>query len=309
MKLSIDFAFEGFRIVRQHPMVVLAWGIISLIGNGLALFALMAMAGPAFQELLQMNGNPAAAQDPQAVFALFNKLLPAYAVVILVSVLLGAIIACAVFRCVFETGKGAFGFLALGVDELRQILLGIVNVLLIFALEIVTLFAAVLVGGLIALVLSLISKPLAVLGVFVGIVIFIWLFCWGLLRLSLNSAQTFAEKKFNVFGSIAVTKGQTFTLLGGFIITAIMAMLVYGACMLIFTAIAAGVNHGDITSLPFFDQSRMMTPDGMKNPLVIAYFLVIYLLVTPLMMALFYGAPAAAYKMLRGHSPAVQNVF
>ncbi|HVZ29697.1 MAG TPA: hypothetical protein VG839_04845 [Asticcacaulis sp.] len=309
MKLSIDFAFEGFRIVRQKPQVVLAWGVISLIGNGLALYALMAMAGPAFQDLMKMQGSAAATQDPQAVLAVFAKLLPAYGVMILVAVIMGAIITCAVFRCVLESGKGGFGYLALGGDEIRQILLSIVNIFLIVGLELAALLAAGIIGGLIGLVLSMLAKPLAAIGFVVGFVIFIWFFCWGLLRLSLNSAQSFAEKKFNAFGSVSLTQGHAFTLLGGYIITGIMALLVYGACMIIFMAIAAGFSHGNVAALSIFDQTKMMTPDGMKNPLVIAYFVVMYLLVTPLMMALTYGAPAAAYNMLRGHTTQVQNVF
>ncbi len=303
MKLSIDFAFEGFRIVRQNPMVILAWGIVSLIVNGIAFYTLIAMAGPALQELMKVQTNPAAAQDPQAVFALLGQLMPALCIAILIGVVVGAVIMCAVLRCVLEPGKGGFGYLALGGDEIRQIVLGIINVFLFFGLYIAALIAATLVGGIVAVVLSLLAKPLAVIGVIVGVVVFIWFFCWAMIRLSLNSAQSFVEKKLNVFGSFSLTKGYSFTLLGGYLVMAIMAMLVSGLCILIFTAIAAGFNHGDVASLPFFDQSKLMNLESLKNPLVIAYYAMRFLLVTPLVMALAYGAPAAACKSLMGFTP------
>jgi hypothetical protein len=302
MKLSVDFAFEGFRIIRQNPIVILVWGVISLIGNGIGIYALTAMAGPELQQLQAMKGGANAATDPQVVFSLLGKILQAYSVLIPIVVVTSAIVICAVYRSVFDSRKGGFAFLALGMDELRQILLGIVMVFVFLGVYIVTGLIASIVGGLIFLVLTMVAKPLAFIGIVVGVVVFIWFFSWALIRLSLNSVQSFAEKKFNLFGSVALTQGHSLTLFIGYVVMGLMAILVYCLCLLIYAAIAAGVSHGQLSALAPLMQSggSMAALDGFKNPVVLAYYLVMYLLVTPLMMALSYGAPAAAYRVLAG---------
>ena len=44
MALPFDFAFEGFRIIRERPKLIAFWGVVSLFGYGVMAFILIALA-------------------------------------------------------------------------------------------------------------------------------------------------------------------------------------------------------------------------------------------------------------------------
>ncbi|ESQ76383.1 hypothetical protein [Asticcacaulis sp. AC402] len=302
-KLNIDFAFEGFRIIRQKPSAILFWGIILLIFNGGSMYALAALAGDA------LTGFDPQSSDPQAILSLYAKMAPAYAIIMPLAILQHAILSCAVYRGVLGETNSSFGWLRFGGAELRQILLMIIFFFLFIALYIGVVLAATIVGGLVAFALGLVSQNLAFVGIVVGVLVAIGAIFLIMTRLSLFGVQSFDQKKINLFGSWKLTAGNGWALFWGYVIMAIMILLVYLLCMVIFTVVAIVMSGGNFAAMqPIF--SGNLNVDMFLQPLYIAYMLVLNLLVMPLMMALSLGAPAAAYKQLIGSTKAkVENVF
>ena len=59
MKLSIDFAFAGFDIIKKNPVAVLLWGVAAMVFGLLASVLMVAMAGPAIMALQAQGETPA----------------------------------------------------------------------------------------------------------------------------------------------------------------------------------------------------------------------------------------------------------
>jgi len=304
VKLNVDFAFEGFRIVRERPQVVLCWGLLMLIGNGLAMYAFMQIAGDALAQMQAMAFHPSS--DPAQVMAVYQRVLPGYAVLLPVTVFINAIVSCAIFRVSLRDEAPGFGGILFGADELRQ--LGVM-VLWWLAYMGVTLICALVGGILVAIIGVALGSAGVAFGTILLVIIILGVILTFVLRLSLCGVQTFDERKINLFGSWAVTKPKWGTLLGGYLIALVMAMLVYGLCMAIFAFIIAAVNGGNVGALSPLSGPQAMGADLFHTPVGLAYVVVFYGIVQPLMVAITVGATAAAYKQLRGMSEGVEKVF
>ncbi len=307
MNLSIDFAFEGFRIIRQRPWLILFWGVILLIGNAAVITTLISMAGPALASL-QSPGNSA---DPAASLAALQHLLPAYGVILPLALLLQSILSCAIFRAVLEKSSSSFGYVRLGGDEIRLIVLYICFIFVMIGAEIVCIGAGAIAGALLGLLLGMVSKTLAGIGMFLGIAAGVIALIWVVLRLSLFAVQSFDQKKINLFGSWKLTEGHGWTLFGGYVVSFVMILLVYLLCLVIFGAIVVGFSGGNFAAMsPVFGKG-MTSMTAFLSPVMITYTILMNLFVSPLIMAISVGAPAAAYKALSGSvsKSQIENTF
>ena len=307
MNLSIDFAFEGFRIIRQRPWLILFWGVLLLVGNGAVMLVLINMAGPALASLQ----NPGNSADPSASLAALQQLLPAYGVILPLAILLQSVLSCAIFRAVLEKPSSRFGYVRLGGDEIRLILLYICFVFVMIGAEIVCVGAGAIAGALLGVVLGMVSQTLAAVGMFVGISAGVIALIWVVLRLSLFAVQSFDQKKINLFGSWKLTKGHGWTLFGGYVVSFVMVLLVYLLCLIIFGAIVVGFNGGNFAAMtPVFGKG-MTSMAAFMSPVMITYTILMNLFVSPLILAIMVGAPAAAYKALSGTvlKSQIENTF
>lgn len=299
MKLSLDFAFEGFRIIRHRPLVIPIWGVFLLIGFGLAYGLFFSMAWQPFMAFIQqMQASAGQAPDPMAMLQFYGKIGPAYLVMLLVSLVVQSIMACAVYRVVLGRPETSFGGLRFGGDELRQMLAGFLFFLLFIAIEIAWEIAGLVVGGILTVVLAMVSPKLVVVGsIITAVVIFGGIF-WTVAKLSLFGPQTFDEKKLNLFGSWKLTKGNSGTLLIGYVVAAVLMLLVEILCLVIFVVVVYAITGGHIVPpTPGPDMAKQLM--GLAIPVLVA-FGVLMLVLMPLMMAIFIGAPAAAYRTLAG---------
>ena len=295
MPLSLDFAFEGFRIIREKPKLILFWGVVLLIGGGLAQLLLVAIAGPDYERLQGLSPT----MDQAAALGFMTRALPnfasAFAGVLPIELVMSGVLSCAVFRAAWGEKDDRFGYLRFGADEWRQIAVQILLTLISFGLFFAILMAAVAIGSLFGANAQgeAVTAALLVFGlVFVA---------FALLRLSLCAVQSFDRKTVDIFGSWKLTAKHGWTLLGGYLVTAVMAVLVYLLCVGIFTAIVMLVNGGQMSAT---DQRPDMTSlQAYLKPLVIAGIVYINLLIAPLITALRLGAQAAAYRTLAGHAP------
>ncbi len=294
MPLSLDFAFEGFRIIREKPKLVAFWGLVLLIAGGLTQVLWVAIAGPdmeRFQALMQShdaNGltnfmQHAPTRISTAVFAT----LP-------IELVVNAILSCAVFRAVWGEKDDRFGYLRVGVDEWRQLAVQVLLLLVSFGLFFAVGIAAVAIGSAFGNNGQGVSVMVALL--VVGLVFVAFAF----LRLSLCTVESYDRKRVTIFGSWKLTARHGWTLLGGYVVAGIMSALVYLLCMIIFSAVASLASGGGLSA---GQQGDMTSLQAYLKPLTIAGIVYANLVVVPLVVALRFGAVAAAYRTLAGQTP------
>ena len=311
MDQNIDFAFEGFRIIRQKPILILFWGVVSLVLSGFMQWIMVTMLGPIMDQMMTMTAGATAATastaNVSAQLALLGKLLPMYGLILLASVIYYAVMNCAVFRAAFDSKDSGLGYLRLGGDELRQILVMILFFLLFMVIYIVALIAASIVGGIAAAVVSggMGNSPAAVGIVF--FVVMLLVLCplvWFAVRMSFYTVHSFATGKIDLFGSWKFTKGRFWILFAGYLVMFVMACLVMALFWAIFMGVTAvlGMNGLSLFSKMSGLGGNVSYGALYSNPLMIGYTLCSAFFLSPLLIALFAGAPAAAYRGFTGRT-------
>jgi hypothetical protein len=295
MAVPVTAAFEGFRIIRRRPVLMLFWGALILIGNALAFGAIIYWGGDALMSLF--SAGPALEDDPQLMLSIMADLAGPYVLMLLIMIFGQAILNCAVFRAVDEAPQTSFGYLRLGRDEWRLILLSILFFLLSMGVNI----ASSLVGMFIGLPLGLLMGEDS--GKLMAKLISLALYFYVLIRLSLCFVQSYDEQKINLFGSWGLTKGNVLNLIGVYIVAGVMAILVGALCIVIFALIAALAMGGNFEAL--LSLSETSTPEEVMNallalrPVLILYLLFGSVVIAPLLTAISSGTPAAIYKALK----------
>lgn len=260
---ATDAAFEGFRITREKPRILLIWAAFYLIISFLMPIVLVTMGGQDLMALETAANDPNA--DPAAALDNFAALAPLYAILLPAGLAVQAILAAAVYRAILRPTETGLGYLRLGADEARLTVLTVIY----FALTIVAVAAVVLVGGIGAgLAYSIMGTPLA--GVGLGL-FFLGLLFYVAVRLSLAPVMTFAEQRIAIFDSWRMTKGQFWKLVGAYGLAVCSVVVVLLLATVIFMAVAAVLAGGDIAAV-----AKIYTPDlssvgAYFTPLMIAY--------------------------------------
>ncbi len=300
MALNIDFAFEGFRVIRARPQLIPIWGLVLLVFYAGFFYMMATMMGPVFADLQNLSAGAGAATNPAAVMGIYQRILPMYGILIPGGLVFGAVMNCAVYRAVLEPANSAFGYLRLGGDELRMI-----GVNLLFMLVFIAAEFAIGIGFGIVLGVSAVAAPKAAgfVGVILGLVVF-GLVIWLWTRISLFTVQTFATKKINLFGSWSLTRGHFWTLFGGYIVVLVLAIIVEILFMIIF-GVATGLTSAFVhvapvapaaTSNPFNAFATVFA-----NPVLLVVMALFIVLLAPLMITIMIAPAAAAYRALTGH--------
>lgn len=286
MILSLDFAFEGFRILRERPRLLWLWGFVTLFGKGLGAMLLVALGGAPVEGLIHLGESGDVAQ----AWPLIVRAAPGVLAMQAASLVTAAIVGAAVARAVFGEPDDGLGFLKFGPRELQ----------LIVVLAIVSLFDLAIVGATIGLAVipALAANALATVwpvcvgfGLAVGGLIALWLNA----RLMFAVVQSFVERRIAVFDSFALTREPFWTLFGGWLLAWVLALVVMflgeevvaAVTSLIFGTAATG--RPDLTSLHAF-----LTLDNMVT------FGLIYAFVSPQTLAITLAAPMAAYRAVSG---------
>ncbi|MBW8881399.1 MAG: hypothetical protein JF615_08260 [Asticcacaulis sp.] len=307
-KLSIDFAFEGFRIIRQRPGLILAWGLVLLIGNAVAWGCALPLAWPVLKPFTEGTPFPT---DPMAIFAFVGSLILPLLVLLIITVIVRSIIDCAVMRLVLESPQKSFGYMRLGGDEFRIILFGIVMGLLLGVISFGISLVSGIIGGILTMALA--KTNAAFVGSLVQLLLYYGAYYYICIRLSLSKAQTFRQKSLNFFGSWEVTNGHVLTLLLGYIVAGILMLVISILCVVIFAlvvAIIVGTGAMSLAGLEHITPAALPALAVRFAPLLGAYVAFVSLIVSPLMIAIICGAPAAAYRDLSGTSTAkLDNIF
>lgn len=286
MKLSpIDTAFEGFRIIRDRPGLILAW-------TGFYLLSLLAM----IVILLAPNLGNLATVEVTGVRRDFGELLarfgPALLVALLVALIMPIMLVTAIYRTVLSPEDKGFAHLKISADELRMFLVSLL-VIFIFAI------ASGLYGAVVVLLANASGELRGVVtkvGSLGGAVLLGWL----AVRLSLAGVMTFAEHHFRLGAAWRLTRDQFWRLLLSLALTILYAVLVVIVALtlsLVVAQVTGGLSlMGELAS----PDMTNLTPGlalAILGELLLQMALQTLLIV--LVFVIFYAPPAAAYRRLK----------
>lgn len=294
---ATEAGLEGFRITRENRGAFLRWVLFSFVVSLLGAIVTVSMPVEVRSALdtLRADNTPTMVQLGEALIATSPLLVVGLAV--------QCVMAAAVYRIIFRHDDARFGYLRLGMDELRLMALTILFLLLVIGLLMgVTIGAGLVMAGVYA-----VSAPLAVfLGGLVelfaiGLVIYV------LVRLSLAPVITFVGRRVTIFDSWRVTKGQFWKILLAYVIAMFCIFLIMVVTMALFMALAMivlKINGGQVTDISAFISPDETSFSAYFNPGMIAY-----MLVGSVVTALWYAVIAAPGAWIYRHlheQPAVR---
>ena len=290
---ATDAAFEGFRIMRRNPVAVGLWALAYLIFFGL----IFAVFGGSIAQITAVSADMQSGGEP--TMQDFEAFGLGYAVMIGVvgplSLVLSAVLSAAVVRAVLSPEQKGFGYMRLGADELRVLVVSVVMVSLIFLAAVVAFGAVGLLAGFTAQSgINLLWLLVVLLGL-AALAFVVWLS----LRLSLAVPITVSERRISIFESFAMTRGRSLPLLGMMIIACIMAMLLNVLSGII--AMPLTFAAGGLDSLAALDGEPTLAVLQAAAP-AIAVWVVLNAVFSALQMVVLSAPFAAAYRDLKGVS-------
>lgn len=304
---ATESAFEGFRLARRSPLTIVIWAV----AYGLMTLGFLWLAGDSMTRLMEVSESMEAAtgaSDPDQIMALFGQMMDVYASLIWplapLAIVASAVLDTAVNRAVVRPSESAFGYLRLGMDEVRvfvvSLVVGIVVGLFCFLLVAVgagILFAASAAIGDNAGLISL-----------VGIVLFLVLVAaiiWMVVRLSLALPITVAERRFAFFDSWRMTRGHVWGLIGMALLAFVMAIVVQILLSIVLLPILflAGGGFEDLFSMAQLNPAELFQT---LSPVAIA-MIVFGAVLSALQVAIMYAPFASAYLGLKGRDPGADS--
>lgn len=295
---ATESAFEGFRLARRSPLAIIIWSAFYIIMTA----ALLAVAGGAMTRFMEMaqtletGGQPTQAELMSFGWAYLSFL----GLVMPISLIMGSVAYAAVNRAVVRPAESTFGYLRLGMDELRVAVVQI-------ALGLIVGGGLGIVGGVVFGVLGAAlgmsgenGSPLLGLLMAVAIIGFLCLAIWVSIRLSLAVPITVAERRISIFDSWGLTRGQFWSLLGMALLALVLCFVVQTLLSIVLMPILFFVSGGfeNLASL------ESMTPVEIFRamaPLAITV-LIFSAIVSALQAAIMYAPFASAYLGLAGRS-------
>lgn len=296
---ATDAAFEGFRLVRRNPLALVAWTLLYAVLTLTALFSLSTMAVQLEAWSVQAEAMESVEPSFDQVWALmagFGAIMARVAWLLPISLVVGAILAAAVARGVLNPSRDRFGYLRLGMDEVRVVAVTFVLALVMILAAIVALLA---VGVLIAAAKAAGGDGPALIAGLLGFLAMTCFFIWLAVRLSLAVPITVAERRFAFFDSFNLTKGRFWPLLGMAVLALVMVMLVQLLSSIV------SLPLGIISGLESWSFNSDQDPEAVRaaldvgNPWVIAHAIV-EAIVSALTVGILYAPFAAAYRQITG---------
>ena len=186
-----DAAFAGVGLLGRKPLAAVAWALVYAV---FLTVVLVPFAGPlvAFVTTVAKSGGHPATED---LLPDVGGLLGLFVLLGLGSLVVGAVISCAVFRAVLQPENSSFAYLRLGSEELWVLLVSFVRGLFTALLQVVLTIPVGIVVGLLAISAPGVAATVRAIG---QIIIYI-LVIWVTLRLSLSGPMTFTERQFRLF--------------------------------------------------------------------------------------------------------------
>ncbi|BBF79973.1 hypothetical protein [Asticcacaulis excentricus] len=290
MASSVDFAFEGFRIIRERPILIAWWGALLLLNLIICIF-ILAQAGVPLTEHMSLEKE--AAEGIELIRQTGAVLLAA-----LIGMVFYAVMTCAVYRAVLGGYSPRYGYLRLGMDEVRQVVLIFSLVLMVLVVMMLSIVPLMILNGLLSLIAQAVAKALVPTVSSLVALAATLLNVWLAVRLSMVGVQSFDEKRLNLLGSLVLTRGRFWTLLGGFAVVFGLVLFVGILFYVIYMAIAAWITGVEIVTIADVPAPDFSSLSALLSPVNAAY-VAVNTIVSPLTTALGVGAVAAAYQTLK----------
>jgi hypothetical protein len=300
----------AFRLVRDHPLSVLVWGLI----HAAAFAALFLAMRPLFQVYAdffsamfaqQLAAGPGKPMDPQMFQPYVARMQAAGGIVFLAELGLFALLAIiftATQRAVLRPGQRSFFFLRFGGDELRLMGLGFFLMVCLVIANIV----AMLMMGIVVAIVAVASGSGAVAGLLLlaAYLVLMAATIYVEVRFSLAFPLTFVRGTFIIGEAWRLSRGRFWTLFGAYFVIMLLYMVL--AAILFGVAIAPLVSElSQAPSTPEAVQlalqhqlERFTEPSPYTLGLAAAWALL-----GGLVIALFGGAAATAARDLLAGDP------
>jgi len=296
---ATDAAFEGFRLVRRNPVALVGWTLLYLVYTLATLFAaggMMRSMSVWMEQVEALEAGPPPS-SPEALLPVMESYFAAMSHMVWaipLSLVIGAVLMAAIARAVLTPGTGGFGYMRLGMDEVRVFVVTIVIAILYAIACGIALVAAAVIGGIAISAIEGWGALVMVLAILAAIAFIIWL---GV-RWSLAVPITIDQKKFAIFDSFAVTKGRFWPLLG-------MAAIAF--IMVIIVSLLAGIVTMPISMMGGMSMFGNMSDDPTEmfrnfnptSPWMIASS-VVNAIVYALTVSVLYAPFSAAYRDIMG---------
>lgn len=299
---ATDAAFEGFRLVRRNPMALVAWALLYAVLSLASLFVMsQAMDGlMAWAERMEAleSSPPASPAEWGAIFEAYGAAMGPMLWLLPLSIVVTAMLTAAIARAVLNPRARGFGYLRLGMDEVRVFVVTLVLTILISLAATAAMVAVgILIGIAAATGAGWMWLPVVLAG-FAAVGLVIWL----MVRLSLAVPITVAENRFAFFDSFALTKGRFWPLLGMAIIAGVMTMVI-GLLSMIVTLPLGMMSNIDMWGMSGqTDAAAVMAHLDLTNPWVFVQAIV-EAIVSALTVGVLYAPFAAAYRDIKGLGP------
>ncbi|WP_133244952.1 hypothetical protein [Caulobacter radicis] len=243
-------AVSGWALIGRRPLSVVVWSAVILLGLFLPALLLFLPVIDPFVEMVRALPQAPEAQDPELtarIMAMQGQISLMNIGMMAVQVVAPTIVTAAAFRVVLRPEEQRGFFLRVGATEGWMML---VTLVLTFGGNI-AIFAAMVPGALLGLIGFVVmaiggdTEGGAVVGVVVGVIGVIvgeLALLWAFLRLSMALPMTFAERRFMLFESWALTKGQSLRLLGMLLLiglTLLVVQIVVGVVVIVAAALVA----------------------------------------------------------------------
>lgn len=295
-----DAAFEGFRLVRRNPMALVAWTLLYAVVSLATLFAMKSAIGPmtAWAERMDALESQSPSATPEQVMEAFQgigEVMLSMAWVLPVSLIVSAMLMAAVARAVLNPRAAGFGYLRLGMDELRVFVVTLVLGILLFAAWI----AVGAVVGMLAGIAGATGANWLWLFVFLAGLAGVAAIIWLAVRLSLAVPITVAENRFAFFDSFAVTRGQFWSLLGMAVIAIVMVLVISMLSWAVTLPLGMMIGGEAWSFGSGGDAEAVAAALDVTNPWVIASALA-EAVISALLVGVMYAPFAAAYRDIKG---------
>lgn len=278
-----DAATEGFRLARREPTVLVVWagvGLLMLIATAATFY----LIGGAHLQTVVATLQSGTVTEPDAMYALYQPLFPAYGAAIALSLLAYSVLLPAAYRAILQPQTRSPGYLKLGMAELRQLALIIVILGLVVGIDVA--------GGQLLKLLISAGVSAAIVSLFGSVAIFALLIVVTV-RLSLTGPDTLVRERLSLIGSWRLSKGAFGPMFATYALTFLFQVMIFGASIVVMAIVLGG--------------STAALSMGVVGAIIAMVLSVFYLVVVSLIYALSIAVMAAPtariYRVLAPAEP------
>ncbi|MFI4935153.1 MAG: hypothetical protein ACHP7N_11070 [Caulobacterales bacterium] len=235
-----EVASAGFRLVRERPKVAIIWAAIQFVALVAQNAFVEATADSAFEKLRVLIST--SNTDPKQFALVLQGLEPTAAVLLAFSLVFSAFLYAAMNRAALRPHADRFGYLRVGLDEVRQfgvlaLIAGLTMAACMAAGIVVSLVAELIAGAVGTAAASALMLPALVLSLIAAIAVLN-------VRLSLASPLAFATGRVNLFEAWRLTRGRFWMLARTYLMALALGLLVWTLGLTIAAGVIATISSG-----------------------------------------------------------------